>query len=171
MIAAIQQGVGVGVEGLRTVDPKHQSGVIAMIDGYRPWEQVICEVERNEFGPVLVIRDTYRPPVQKGKGEKLVHEHIPGGSDSYVVGALDARTPGSALFNGYGADHSIMFGRQFNDPNRDTTLIGIQAGRLLPEVEDLWRKRMKVKETRMQWGVVVEMQDGCLLYTSPSPRD
>ncbi len=144
MVRVIKRGIGGGVEKLRNVDPKFQEGLVSMIDGYRPWEQVRCEVRRNSCGGVLVIRDTYLPPVQKGEGEKLVYEHIPGGSDSYVVGTLDGRAPSSVLFEGYGADRSFIFGRQFNDPKQDRTLVGVQAGYTFPEVEDLWRKRMGV---------------------------
>lgn len=152
---------GGGIDNLKGVDREFEQGLLAVIDGYKPSEEVSYQVVRGRYGPTLVIKDGYLPPVQRGAGAKLVREEIPGITDSYMVGTVDGMTPANAVFEGYGYTHDeAVWGATFNDPTADGTLAAVQGQRLLPEVRRLWRERMGVKEARVSWGTYVEMVDG-----------
>lgn len=149
------------IENLEGVDREFEKGLLAIVDGYKPSEQVSYQVVHGRYGPTLVIKDGYLPPVQRGVGAKLVREGIPGTTDSYMVGTVDGMTPANALLEGYGYTHDeVVWGATFNDPAADGTLAAVQGQRLLPEVRKLWRERMGVKEARVSWGTYVEMVDG-----------
>lgn len=158
---AVDNFPGGAIDNLRGVNREFEKGLVAVVDGYRPSQQVSYQVVRGRYGPTLVIKDSYRPPVQKGAGAKLTREKIPGTPDSYMVGTVDGMTPANAVFEGYGYTHDeVVWGATFNDPAADGILAAVQGQRLLPEVRRLWRERMGVKEAMINWGTYVEMVDG-----------
>jgi len=162
-IKAIAIGIppGGGIENLKGVDREFEKGLVAVVDGYRPSEQVSYQVVKGRYGPTLVIKDGYLPPVQRGKGVKLIREKVPGTPDSYMVGTVDGMTPANALFEGYGYTHDeVVWGATFNNDRADLTLAAVQAQRIMPEVRRLWRERMGVREAKISWVTYVEMADG-----------